>query len=89
MRHGRYEHAAVLADNARSIYVFGGLPSGICGRSIERYIMARDRFEMLPLQLPESLHKFALFPVTHSKIAILGGDNCNRAYLFDIGSNSI
>jgi len=43
MIHGRFEPVASLLQGEEYMYVIGGYPQELVGRSIERYIFREDR----------------------------------------------
>lgn len=84
MVQGRYGHSACSLQSERFIYAIGGCPIEVSGKSIERYLIEQDTWEIIALALPEPLTLFGIVPVSQNKIAILGGKYSKRAFVIEI-----
>jgi hypothetical protein len=60
--------------NDQEILICGGYNKELGTLStIERYIIAKDKFELLSLKLPIPLRRFMIVRVSNNKALILGG----------------
>ncbi|CAG9315199.1 unnamed protein product [Blepharisma stoltei] len=84
MIYGRFEPTAIIVDSEKYLYVLGGYPLESSGKSVERYYFVEDRWEKLNIALPSPLIHVALFPVSLTKFAILGGLNSRSVRIFEI-----
>ena len=71
--HGRYDAAACTALDSKFVFVFCGEPLSAAGKTIERYNIDFDHWELLSVTLPRPLSRLSVFPITNHRIAIMGG----------------
>ena len=83
MIYGRYEPVATLMQNDRFIYVIGGYPQELVGKSIERYDISYDRWDVISTNLPYPVLHPGIFPISHKKFALLGGRFCKAVILVE------
>ena len=79
MIHSRKDFAACFLNSY--IYVVGGDPSEVTSRTVEKYSVAQNFWEIVPLMLPEPLVKPAAVSVSSNHIVVLGGSFSHKAFL--------
>lgn len=89
MTHGRYDHCAAILPGDHFVYVSGGMPAEVVGRSMERYDINRDCWELITIALPEAFVHHALVPLTHKRVAVMGGKFTKRVFVLEISQTQI
>lgn len=84
MNYGRYEPVAVLLQNDRCIYVVGGFPQDKTGRSIERYDILNDRWELVCLSLPWPVIHPGVFGLSNKKFVLIGGKYSKTVVMIEV-----
>jgi N-acetylneuraminic acid mutarotase len=87
--HGRYESAACSALDNRFIFVFCGEPLQSAGKTIERYNIDFDHWELLSVMMPRPLTRMSVFPISNHRIAIMGGKGSHWVFVLNMESSLI
>lgn len=88
MNYGRYQPVAVLMNDEKFIYVIGGLPEGTVGKSIEKFCVSENYWDMINVVLEFPVVNPGIVQVSYSKFAVLGGRYCKSVLLFDVGDGN-
>ena len=89
MSNGRYEPVAVTMQNERFIYVIGGFPQELVGRSIERYDVNENRWDVLNTRMNYPVLHPGVIAVSQKKFALLGGRFCKSVVMVEISDGDI
>lgn len=89
MNYGRYEPVAVLMGNEKFIFVVGGFPQEHVGKSIERYDIFANHWDIVTLSLPYPVVHPGIFPVSPKKFAILGGRFCRAIIIVELADENL
>jgi hypothetical protein len=89
MFHGRYDSAACTALDAKFIFLFCGEPLASAGKTIERYNIDFDHWELLAITTPRTLCRMSVFPITNHRIAIMGGKGSHWCFVLNMESTLI
>ena len=66
MYRGRYDHSVVCLHGGKYLYALGGHLVEIAGRTVERYNVDIDNWELLAISLMQSAVNSALIPLDQS-----------------------
>lgn len=84
MRYGRYDHCGCMASGDRKIYVAGGMPAEVVGKTMEKYDIELNTWEALDITLPDVYVHHVILPLSSKRIAILGGKHTKRVSVLEV-----
>ena len=88
MNFGRFEPVAVVMNEEKSIYVIGGFPQDTVGKSIEKFDVSGNHWDVININLAQAMIHPGIIPVSNNKFAIFGGKYSKKVVVFEVVENS-
>lgn len=88
MNFGRYEPVAVAMNEEKFIYVIGGFPQDTVGKSIEKFDVFANHWDLVNINLAQAVINPGIIPVSNNKFAIFGGKYSKKVTVFEVLDNS-
>ena len=88
MNYGRYQPVGVLMNDEKFIFVIGGHPEDTVGKSIEKYSIDSNNWEIINIVIDFPIINPGIVQVSHRKFALLGGKHSKSVMVFDVGDGN-
>ena len=89
MKIGRYDHSIVDLHSGRYLYILGGHPLEVVGKTMERYNVDYDFWETMPVQLLLPVANVPLVHVSENAFAILGGRFSSKVFMMTVNIGAL